>query len=129
MGDYLRIARMPGALRRAGFEVASLCAPNIQLGHTRHLDRRYFYGTTAPRAFAQRARKAAEAIAPAVTRRLRRALGPAVDRVVVPERGGERMLAFLTGAIRDWRPAFIVFGDEATRRLACSAVLAANHGK
>jgi hypothetical protein len=120
---------MPAALQASGCEVAALCPDNIHLARTRHLDHRYAYGATGSRSFLQRARRAAESLAPRATSRIRRALGPVVDMMVETERSGTRMLTFLADAIHDWRPSFVLCGDEPTRRLVCSAVRAANAGK
>jgi hypothetical protein len=127
--DWLGCVRMPAALHHAGFEVAGLCPENVHLARTRHLDRRYVYSATVSRSLLQRVRRTAESFAPRVTGLVRRALAPAVERVIDAERSGPRMLSFLADAIRDWRPGFVLCGDEPTRRLMCSAVLAANAGR
>lgn len=122
-------ARMPEALEAAGFEVAALCPRDCDIVYTRHLKRHYAYGATPSRSVMQWARTVAGAWAPRAVERVRRVFGPVLNRVVEAEHSGARMLAFLIEAVRDWRPVFILCGDEPTRLLLCSAVRAANAGR
>jgi len=113
---------MPEAIKAAGFNVAALCPPQIHLARARHLDRLFTYNP-APLRDELRARlRPLARMIPRLADRVRTTLNHRAHGLLEPLVSPRHLLDAIIGAVRQWRPHYLMCGDETVLPILMSAL-------
>jgi hypothetical protein len=122
--DWPSIARLPKALHAAGFKVAALCSADAWLTKTKYVDQVFVLPRGLLWSLLKPLWHAARNIAPPAAIRSEPRWIPSAKRMI-PALGNvafTRVIESLIKTVRQWRPDFMICGDELSRRLLNSIV-------